>query len=167
MIDTKKVLALDLATNTGFARNYGPEPRTGSVSFEAPKPSKKLGIGKAHVGHVIAEFDTWLSTNYADEMRPDFLVLEEPHMRGGAPTKMGVGLWAIAVASACNGEVPVMCVRTRDLKISFTGIGNASKDDMIAMARRRGYDPKDDDEADACLLLEYMLELKGLKTKEQ
>lgn len=156
-----KILALDLATNTGFARNYGPEPRTGSVSFERPNATKKSP--RPHIGYVFSKFDEWLSTQDV----PDILAIEEPHMRGGWPTKMGVGLWAIASAGAYNGKAEVVSVRARDLKISFTGIGNASKEDMIAMAKRRGYDPKDDDEADACLLLEYTLELKGLKTKEQ
>ena len=160
-----KILALDLATNTGFARNYGPEPRTGSVSFEAPKPSKKLGRGKAHVGYIFSEFDKWLSANYSDEMKPDILCLEEPIGGGGriAKLKICIGLWGVAVASACNGGVPIVSVKNSDLRSSFIGIKNAGKEDMIAMARRRGYDPQDDDEADACLLLEYMLELKGLK----
>lgn len=152
-----KILALDLATNTGYARNYGTEPRTGSVSFERPKATKKQH--KVPIGFIFDAFNDWLR----EQEPPDILVLEEPHMRGGAPTKIGVGMWAIANAGAFGIGVTVISVRTRDLKISFTGIGNASKDDMIAMAKRRGYDPKNDDEADACLLLEYMLELKGLK----
>lgn len=156
-----RMLSLDLATNTGWARNYGPEPRSGSVSFERPKATKKKQ--RVPVGFIFAAFDEWLSKQDI----PDLLVIEEPHMRGGAATKTCVGLWAIANAGAFNGGAEVMSVRTRDLKISFTGIGNASKDDMIAMAKRRGYDPKDDDEADACLLLEYALELKGLKHTEE
>lgn len=153
-----KILALDLATNTGVARNYGPESRTFSVSFERPKATKTQP--KVPVGHVFYEFHRWLMNQLE---APDILVLEEPHMRGGAPTKIGVGMWAIANSWAFRSKAEVISVRTRDLKVSFTGIGNASKDDMIAMAKRRGYDPKDDDEADACLLLEYILELKGLK----
>lgn len=155
-----KILALDLATNTGFARNYGPKPRTGSVSFERPKVTKKQQ--KVPVGFVFSAFDDWLSKQEV----PDLLVIEEPHLRGGNATRLCVGLWAVASCGAFNGGAEVMSVRTRDLKISFTGIGNASKEDMIAMAKRRGYDPKDDDEADACLLLEYAIELKGLKLDE-
>lgn len=152
-----KILALDLATNTGYARNYGTEPRTGSVSFERPKATKKQP--KVPVGFIFDTFNDWL----AKQEPPDILVLEEPHMRGGAATKICIGLWAIANAGAFGIGVPVMAVRTRDLKISFVGIGNASKEDMIAMAKRRGYNPQNDDEADACLLLEYMKELKGVK----
>jgi Holliday junction resolvasome RuvABC endonuclease subunit len=146
-----RVLALDLATNTGFARNYGPEPRTGSVNFQRKK--------KEPIGVMFTDLENWMIT----QGESDIVVLEKPHMRGGAATMYCVGLWAIAEKSAYSMEAKVMLVATRDLKLSFTGYGNASKEDMIAMAKRRGYDPKDDDEADACLLLEYALELKGLK----
>ena len=69
-----------------------------------------------------------------------------------------MGLWAIANCGAFGIGVPILCVRARDLKLTFTGYGNAEKEDMIRMAKRRGYNPKDDDEADACLLLEYAKE---------
>jgi hypothetical protein len=39
------------------------------------------------------------------------------------------------------------------IKKFWTGKGNATKDDMIAEARARGFDPVDDNEADALALL--------------
>lgn len=44
------------------------------------------------------------------------------------------------------------------LKKWACGSGRAGKDDMIAAARARGFDPANDDEADACLLRLYALE---------
>ena len=157
-----KILALDLATKTGWARNYGPEPRSGVVSFERLKATKKRAA--VPIGFVYAEFDKWLAC-HTGELKPNLLCLEEPIGGGGgmAKLKICIGLWAVANAGAFNGEVETVSVKNSDLRSSFVGIKSAGKDDIIAMAKRKGYNPQDDNEADACLLLEYMLELKGLK----
>ena len=52
-----------------------------------------------------------------------------------------------------------MPVHTAELKKWATGKGNAGKPRMIEAARARGWEPVDDNEADAQLLLEYSLEI--------
>ena len=160
-----KILALDLATNTGWARNYGPEPRVGSVSFERPKATKTRPA--LPIGYVYSEFSEWLFESYFNDLTtsPDFFVVEEPIGGGGgmAKLKICIGLWAIANHISFIYGIPAISVKNSDLKRSFIGLANATKEDMIAMAKRHGYEPRNDDEADACLLLEYAKQLKGLK----
>ena len=43
------------------------------------------------------------------------------------------------------------------IKKSFTGSGNANKERMIAECVRRGFNPVDDNEADAIALFDYFL----------
>ena len=160
-----KILALDIATNTGWARNYGPEPRVGSVSFERPKATKTRP--SLPIGYVYSRLDRWIVDLYGGslQLRPDIVVVEEPIGGGGGMSKLKVciGLWAVVNTSAFNCGITIMSVKNSDLKRSFIGLANATKEDMIAMAKRHGYDPRNDDEADACLLLEYTKQLKGVK----
>lgn len=172
-----KILALDLATNTGYARNYGAEPRTGSVSFERKKATTKREADP--IGFTYSSFYRWLS-DHEGELKPDVLAVEEPIGGGGfmAKLKSCIGLWAIANEWAFNNGIPVVSIKNRDMKASFVGLANAEKADIVKMAERRGYKINytevhrkdgtvelvgDDDQADACLLLEYMKELKGVK----
>ena len=50
-------------------------------------------------------------------------------------------------------EVPYLGVPVGTIKKHATGKGNASKDEMVASVRARGYTPADDNEADAIALL--------------
>ena len=48
-------------------------------------------------------------------------------------------------------------VHAMTLKKFATGRGNASKNDMIAAAKARGWEPQDDNEADALFLLDFAI----------
>jgi len=62
------------------------------------------------------------------------------------------------LAFAAEHGVETMPVHTAVLKKWTTGKGNANKEAMIEAARARGWEPADDNEADAQLLLEYSIE---------
>jgi Holliday junction resolvasome RuvABC endonuclease subunit len=57
--------------------------------------------------------------------------------------------------------VPYEGVPVGTIKRHATGKGNASKQTMIDAARARGFDPADDNEADAIALLLWAIETKG------
>ena len=59
------------------------------------------------------------------------------------------GLRAILLATCFDNNVEATGFNIRTIKKTFTGNGNASKDDMINVCREFGYDPKDDNQADA------------------
>ena len=60
-----------------------------------------------------------------------------------------------ALAFAAKYNIETMPVHTATLKKFATGNGRASKEDMVKAAIQRGWNPVDDNEADAILLLEY------------
>jgi Holliday junction resolvasome RuvABC endonuclease subunit len=47
------------------------------------------------------------------------------------------------------------------IKKHATGKGNASKEEMIAAARAKGFNPTDDNQADALMLLCFAIEQEG------
>lgn len=55
-------------------------------------------------------------------------------------------------------QIPYQGVPVGTIKKHATGKGNASKDDMVAAARNRGFAPADDNEADALALLHWAIE---------
>lgn len=87
----------------------------------------------------------------------DLIVYEQAHHRGGAATACCVGLVSTVQAFAAEHRAELMPVHTAELKKWATGKGNAGKPEMIKAAKGRGWDPDDDNEADAALLLEYAL----------
>ena len=63
------------------------------------------------------------------------------------------GLLAVLTSWGELRGVPYEGVPVGTIKRHATGKGNANKDSMIAAARSRGFDPTDDNEADALALL--------------
>jgi len=57
--------------------------------------------------------------------------------------------------------VPYQGVPVGTIKKFLTGQGNANKQAMIDAARRRGFSPADDNEADAIAILLWALETNG------
>lgn len=68
------------------------------------------------------------------------------------------GLLRLACQQAC---VPLHTVEVKTLKLHATGKGNANKQMMIDAARARGWQPIDDNAADAAWVLDYWLENNG------
>jgi len=68
---------------------------------------------------------------------------------------------AVLTAWAEMRGVPYQGVPVGTIKKSATGKGNASKAMMIEAARKRGFFPKDDNEADAIAILLWALKTQG------
>lgn len=145
------ILALDLGTTTGFAL----KPADGVVisgtwSF---KPARFEGGGMRYVrfreqlGRMRA--NSTLGRVYFEEVRRH-LGVDAAHAYGG--------FLAHLTAWCEENAIPYAGVPVGTIKKAFTGKGNASKDEMIAEAVRRGYSPADDNEADAIAILEMHLE---------
>jgi Holliday junction resolvasome RuvABC endonuclease subunit len=58
-------------------------------------------------------------------------------------------------------KIPYRGVPVGTIKRHVTGRGNADKDAVIAAVRRLGFDPVDDNEADALALLDWALKTGG------
>lgn len=146
------ILALDLATQAGWATNVGRQ--SGVQTFDVKRGESP--------GMRFLRCRGWLN-----EIRPllggiDVIVYEQAHHRGGAATACCVGLVSTVLTFAAEHGIETMPVHTAELKKWATGKGNAGKPAMIEAARQRGWKPEDDNEADAQLLLEYALESLGV-----
>ena len=148
---TLNVLALDLATVTGWASN---NPRqSGTYTFDVKRGESP--------GMRFLRCNNWLKEIY-ELLKPlEVIAYEQAHHRGGAATACCVGLVATVQAFAAEKGIELMPIHTATLKKFATGSGRASKDDMITAAKNLGWDPVDDNEADAELLLEYALRTVG------
>jgi len=151
----RTLLAIDLGTTTGWAlRGYDGLITSGTVSF---KPSRFDGGGMRYL-----RFQNWLSemgrlvgpiaTIYFEEVRRH-IGTDAAHVFGG--------LMAVLTAWAEMRGVPYQGVPVGTIKKSATGKGNASKAMMIEAACKRGFFPKDDNEADAIAILLWAIETGG------
>ncbi len=143
------ILSIDAATKTGWSTNIHGR-RAGVIEF----PIKR---GESP-GMRFLRCRAWLNEMWRLlDQQIELIVYEQAHHRGGAATAVCVGLITEVQAFAAEHDIELMPVHTATLKKFATGSGRASKQDMIKAAEKRGWNPQDDNEADACLLLEYAL----------
>ena len=154
------ILALDVATKTGWASNSGKVLRSGITSF-AIKRGESPGMR-------FLRCRSWLEEVYGLlNKKVNVIVYEQAQHRGGAATMVCVGLVTEVQAFASKYNIEMMPVHTGTLKKFSTGNGRASKKDMVKAAKKKGWKPEDHNEADAQLLLEYaMYELNVKKRRE-
>jgi len=149
------ILSLDLATKTGWAAFFNHKILSGVQEFE-------LKRGES-AGMRFLRFRAWLKTMKDNcPGKIDLIVFEQAHHQGGPATQLAVGMMTDVLAFASEIGSDTMPVHSATLKKFATGSGRCGKDEMKIAARKKGYLPIDDNEADACLLLEYALtELKA------
>lgn len=145
-----RILSLDLATNTGWAMNENGWKVSGVQMFDVKRGESP--------GMRFLRCRSWLNELLTLKGKIDAIVYEQAHHRGGSATAVGVGLVTTVQAFAAEHNIELMAVHTGTLKKFATGKGNASKEEMIAAAQSKGWDPKDDNEADAQMLLEHALD---------
>lgn len=138
------ILALDLATKTGWAHTCGD---SGVQSFQ---PRRGDSPGMRWI-----EFRAWLN-RLLDAAPADLIVYEQAHHRGGAPTHVAHAFIAKAEEVAAERGIEITNRHTATIKKFATGKGNADKKAMLQAARARGWCPADDNEADALWLLALM-----------
>jgi len=145
-----KILALDLATQLGWADYNGELILSGTESF-AVKAGDSPGLR-------FLMFDIWLrdmmlSGGY------DVVGYEQAHLRGGPPTWVIVGMIAIMKKLCAEFDVEFTDKHTGTIKKFATGHGKASKQDMIDAAESKFPYQKiiDDNQADALHLLSLVV----------
>ena len=142
------ILALDLGTITGFA--YGPNPVvSGTWNLRPTKhedPACRFLKLEAQLDRVQYDMPIPPTMIYYEKVQRH-VGTYAAHVYGGLVATMG--MWCVRQ----DNPVPYEGVAVGTIKKSWTGKGNASKDDMMAEAIRRGYAPTDDNEADALAIL--------------
>ena len=154
------LLALDLATRTGWAFGEIPERAVTPIearTLGAPEvESGAVGFDGEH-GQFFRNFERWLTTFLARH-RPDVTVFEAPILDRRKSTLAVVrklhGL-AVITEKVADEFAPVFSADLGTVKKHATGNGHAKKEQMIDAARAMGWDPADADEADALWIWDY------------
>ncbi len=144
-----EILALDLGTCTGWAlRRPDGITLSGTVSF---KPGRYEGGGMRFL-----RFSQWLDS--LD--KPGTVYFEEVRRHRGVDAAHCYGGLMATLTAWCEArKIPYQGVPVGEIKRHATGKGNADKAAMIAAARGKGFQPADDNEADAIAIL--LLKLEG------
>ena len=147
----EKILALDLGTDTGWAIGFRCETAETLVSgTQSFRPRRFDGGGMRFL-----RFRGWL-----DEVRKSVItrvVFEEVRAHKGVDAAHVYGGLMATLTSFCEEHsIPYEGVSVGVIKKFACGKGNANKEAMVEACRALGYDPVDDNEADAIHLLRYV-----------
>lgn len=148
------IAAFDLGTTTGWALGGGAYPTiSGTAVF---RNGRYDGGGMRYL-----RFRNWLTKFFRDQA-PDAVYFEEVRRHAATDAAHIYGGLLAELTATCELErLPYQGVPVGTIKKHATGKGNAGKAEMIAAARRRGFDPEDDNEADALAILHWALETNG------
>lgn len=148
------VLSLDLATNTGWASgDPADRPRFGTHTL----PSTGDDVGRFLFVH-----REWL-TAFIQIEHPAFVVYEAPILPGQTNKATVIKLMSLAgLTELICRDLQVRCfeVHLQSVKKFLAGSGRATKPDMVAAARRFGFDVRNDNEADAIAIWGHAVSLK-------
>jgi hypothetical protein len=145
------ILALDLGTTAGWAMWRSGRVYSGSHFFSA---SRHEGGGMRFL-----RFTRFLEEFRAQSSDALSCCYEEVAAhRGTHAAHIYGGFHACLTSWAENGAIPYLGVPVGTIKRYATGKGNASKTDMLAAIRARGYAPCCDNEADALSLLLWAMD---------
>ncbi len=146
------ILALDLGTKTGWARQCpDSELRSGMKNFAQGK--------FAGGGRRFQAFEEWL-LGFSGITEVVFEAVRR-HMGTDAAHIYG-GLLSILTKWCEQNGIPYQGVPVGTIKKFATGRGNAKKPEMIAAAQSWGFKPVDDNEADALAILKWRLAQKNV-----
>lgn len=139
-----KILALDIATNTGWAvGGFGNPIIFGSRSF------KNYAGHRAIMG---SRFAVWLN-QIIEEHKPTHMGIEAPlYSNGGAPQLL-IPLTYEAEKAAVRHALDYAEFAPNTVKKFMTGSGRATKEEMIEEAKLFGLNPRNSDQADAIAVL--------------
>ncbi len=159
-----RILALDLATRSGWALGYprDPVPYSGSCRFVASE-------GRA-LGATFSACRNWLRDMLDVETDIGLIVFEAPmvpqHMDGKTSAhviRILIGLCAVAEEIAYARKLDVREATVSDVRRHFIGTARIkrpeAKSATIAACHRLGWKPADDNAADALALWHYQASL--------
>jgi len=151
-----KILALDLGTLMGFAMT------TESGSIMSGTMSYKFDARYEGGGMRYIRFTKWLKE--MEEFDFDLVTFEEVRRHAGTSAAHVYGGFLAVLTEWCEqNKTPYCGYPVGTIKKFATGKGNAGKEAMIEAARSWGFEPVDDNEADALAILSLaMVENEGI-----
>jgi hypothetical protein len=147
------LLALDLGTHTGWAvYQHDGTITSGTERFT---PQRFEGGGMRFL-----RFKRWLNELRMTTGEIHAVFFEEVRRHAGVDAAHAYGGFMSHLTAWCEQHrIPYQGVPVGTIKKHATSKGNASKEDMVTAAKKRGHDPCDDNEADALALLHWALEI--------
>lgn len=144
------ILCLDCGTKTGWAAIFNDSLESGVQDFSLQRGESK--------GMKFVLFNSWLR-RMVDYLKPDLVVYEMAHQRGGFATEILIGM-VTRIQEYCAAKgINYTKIHSATLKKFATGNGRASKADMIHEAGLRyGIKCIDDNQADALCMLSWATE---------
>jgi hypothetical protein len=149
------ILALDLGQTTGWAvRTPDGVIMSGTAEF---RPGRFQSVGM-----IFLRFRGWLEEVRETTGSIGAVWFEEVRVhRGVAAAHIYGAFVGHLTAWAEMNQIPYGGVPVGTIKRHVTGRGNADKEAVIAAVRALGFNPADDNEADALALLDWVLETGG------
>ena len=149
------LLALDLGSTTGFAlRGADGAITSGTAEFRLDRWQSG--------GMRYLRFTDWLVEIAMMTSGLHRVVFEEVRRHAGTDAAHAYGGFLATLTGWCEQhEVPYQGVPVGTIKRHITGKGNADKAAVIAAIRVRGFNPVDDNEADALAILLWATETQG------
>lgn len=153
--ETSTILALDLGTTAGFALQTADCAITsGTATFRTDRWQSG--------GMRFLRFKRWLTEIKQQAGGVDLVVYEQVRRHAGVDAAHAFGGWLAILTAWCDHHgIAYQGVPVGTIKRFITGKGNADKDAVIAAVRARGYQPGDDNEADAIAILLWAIETQG------
>ena len=149
------ILALDLGTTTGWAlRNLRGRILSGTADF---KPHRFEGGGMRYL-----RFERWLDETIRLAGDVEAVYFEEVRRHVGVDAAHAYGGFLAALSAWCEEHaIAYQGVPVSTIKRFIAGKGNADKAAVIAAVCARGFNPTDDNEADAVAILLWAIETRG------
>ena len=148
----KKILALDLGTKTGWAYYNGENIISGWWDLSLQRGDSQ---GMCFL-YLESKLDIFLLTR----SKPDIVIFERAHHRGGAATQKAIGFATRVLAWCAQNGIEHTDIHSGTLKKYATGSGRADKNKMIELAEKKWEDQEieTDDQADALWILDWGME---------
>ena len=149
------ILALDLGTTTGWAvRNDRCRILSGTADF---RPSRFEGGGMRYL-----RFGKWLEQTLEVTGGIDAVYYEAVRRHLGTDAGHVYGGLLATLTAWCEAQsIPYSGVPVGTWKRHACGKGNVDKQAVIDAIRMRGFEPADDNEADAIAILLWAIETNG------
>jgi Holliday junction resolvasome RuvABC endonuclease subunit len=147
----QKILAIDLGTNTGWAiRSQNNQITSGTKSF---KPQRFEGGGMRYL-----RFVRWLEEINQLSEGIDQIYFEEVRRHLGVDAAHAYGGFLAHLSSWCEERnIPYLGIPVGTIKKHITNKGNAGKAEVMNEVKKLGFNPIDDNEADALALLHLVV----------
>lgn len=140
------ILAIDLGTQTGWAALVDGVITSGTQSFT---PGRFEGAGMRFL-----RFTRWL-TEMHELTKCEVIYFEEVRRHLSTDAAHAYGGYMACLTMWCEKKlVPHAGLSVGTIKKNWTGNGNSNKEAMLAEAVRRGFTPRNSDEADALAILD-------------